>query len=97
MTKEKSFNGFRSEEQYLQALNAIKEIVEIYDTYNRDIFMVSKKYKWITVDIDDFSISFYEDMVEIGTKVYRVDNGIVNIVCGLKQAIEDGVFKFMEE
>lgn len=94
---EKKFNGFDSEEQYLQAFNAIWEIEELYDNYDRDTFMVTKDGEWITVDIDDFSISFVEDVVEIGTEKYRVDNGIINVVCALKQAIKDGVFKFMED
>lgn len=94
---EKNFNGFSSEEQYLQAFETIKEIVEDNDTYDRDTFMVYKEDEYIAVFIDDYEIDIWDGdildgNIEIQTQEDIVDRGIIKIVVALANAQFDKYF-----
>ena len=94
---DKNVNGFRSEEQYEQALKTLKGIYEDYDFYGRDPFAVyyDADINLIEFYLDDYKINIYDTCIELEiiTKgMTLVDCGIMNLCAKLSEDLDNGVF-----
>ena len=96
MTK-KNFNGFRSEEQYEQALETLKGIYEEYDSYSRDTIAVyyDADINLIEFYLGDYRICIYDTCIEV--EILKegqtlVDCGIINICAKLSEDLDNGEF-----
>ncbi len=94
----KNFNGFASEEQYLEAFEKIKNIQEGNDTYDRDTLMVTKEDNYVEFILDNYSIRIWdENNVEVyilNEKEHLVDCGIMNVCWAILEALRDGDINF---
>lgn len=93
---ENKYNGFASEEQYLEAFEKFKSVQEREDIFDRDTIALYKDEDRIVFHLDKYAIAVWgNSVVEVfidDEKNHLVDGGIIDVCRKLREMQQEGEF-----